>query len=101
MSSEHLAEYTESHVRSVEGVQASEAKMSAALGGSVDGVLTEYRVFPARALVKTPEHLSDIEAAALPCAGLTAWSAVVKLGGVKPGFMRTDMPGATGVDRAN
>ena len=42
-------------------------------------------MFPARALVKTPEHLSDIEAAALPCAGLTAWSAVVKLGGVKPG----------------
>jgi NADPH:quinone reductase-like Zn-dependent oxidoreductase len=27
----------------------------------------------------------SIEAAALPCAGLTAWSAVVKLGGVKPG----------------
>ena len=67
------------------GGEPSEAKMSAALGGSVDGVLTEYRVFPARALVKTPEHLSDIEAAALPCAGLTAWSAVVKLGGVKPG----------------
>ncbi len=67
------------------GGEPSEAKMGAALGGSVDGVLTEYRVFPARALVKTPEHLSDIEAAALPCAGLTAWSAVVKLGGVKPG----------------
>src|ERR1700733_8373322 len=67
------------------GGEPGEAKMSAALGGSVDGVLTEYRVFPARALVKTPEHLSDIEAAALPCAGLTAWSAVVKLGAVKPG----------------
>ena len=67
------------------GGEPSEAKMRAALGGSVDGVLTEYRVFPAQALVKTPEHLSDIEAAALPCAGLTAWSAVVKLGGVKPG----------------
>ena len=25
---------------------------------------------------RTPEHLSDIEAAALPCAGVTAWSAV-------------------------
>nr|HEV8010789.1 NAD(P)-dependent alcohol dehydrogenase [Bradyrhizobium sp.] len=67
------------------GGEPSEAKMGAALGGSVDGVLTEYRVFPARALVRTPEHLSDIEAASLPCAGLTAWSAVVKLGGVKPG----------------
>jgi NADPH:quinone reductase-like Zn-dependent oxidoreductase len=59
--------------------------MQAALGGSVDGVLAEYRIFPAQALVSTPSHLDDAEAAALPCAGLTAWSAVVKLGGVKPG----------------
>ncbi|VIO78154.1 Alcohol dehydrogenase [Bradyrhizobium ivorense] len=67
------------------GGEPSEATMRAALGGSVDGVLTEYRVFPAHALVRTPAHLSDVEAAALPCAGLTAWSAVVKLGNVKPG----------------
>jgi NADPH:quinone reductase-like Zn-dependent oxidoreductase len=67
------------------GGEPSEAKMRRALGGSVDGVLSEYRVFPKHALVTTPEHLSDIEAAALPCAGLTAWSAVVKLGGIKPG----------------
>ncbi|MCC8942945.1 NAD(P)-dependent alcohol dehydrogenase [Bradyrhizobium sp. Arg68] len=67
------------------GGEPSEARMRAALGGSVDGVLTEYRVFPAHALVRTPAHLSDVEAAALPCAGLTAWSAVVKLGNVKPG----------------
>jgi NADPH:quinone reductase-like Zn-dependent oxidoreductase len=67
------------------GGEPSEAKMRSALGGSVDGVLCEYRIFPKHALVKTPEHLSDIEAAALPCAGVTAWSAVVKLGGVKPG----------------
>ncbi|MBV9979526.1 NAD(P)-dependent alcohol dehydrogenase [Bradyrhizobium sp.] len=67
------------------GGQPSEAKMQAALGGAVDGVLAEYRVFPAHALVKTPPHLSDVEAAALPCAGLTAWSAVVKLGGIRPG----------------
>jgi NADPH:quinone reductase-like Zn-dependent oxidoreductase len=63
----------------------SEAKMQAALGGSVDGVLAEYRIFPAQVLVKAPSHLADAEAAALPCAGLTAWSAVVKLGGIKPG----------------
>jgi NADPH:quinone reductase-like Zn-dependent oxidoreductase len=67
------------------GGEPSEAKMRAALGGAVDGVLAEYRIFPAQALVRTPGHLSDIEAAALPCAGLTAWSAVVKLGDVKPG----------------
>ncbi|XSC43026.1 zinc-dependent alcohol dehydrogenase family protein [Bradyrhizobium sp. RDT10] len=67
------------------GGEPSEAKMRSALGGSVDGVLAEYRIFPKHALVRTPEHLSDIEAAALPCAGLTAWSAIVKLGGLKPG----------------
>jgi NADPH:quinone reductase-like Zn-dependent oxidoreductase len=63
----------------------NETKMRAALGGAVDGVLAEYRTFPAQALVRTPQHLSDIEAAALPCAGLTAWSAIVKLGNVRPG----------------
>lgn len=63
----------------------NEARMHAALGGSVEGVLSEYRIFPAHALVKTPPHLSDAEAAALPCAGVTAWSAVIKLGEVKPG----------------
>ena len=67
------------------GGEPSQAKMRAALGGAVDGVLAEYRVFPAQALVRTPAHLSDVEVAALPCAGLTAWSAVIKLGGVKPG----------------
>jgi NADPH:quinone reductase-like Zn-dependent oxidoreductase len=63
----------------------SAAKMHGALGGAVDGVLAEYRIFPAGALVQTPQHFSDVEAATLPCAGLTAWSAVVKLGGVKAG----------------
>lgn len=63
----------------------SEAKMRSALGGGVDGVLCEYRVWPADALVHTPDHLTDVEAASLPCAALTAWSAVVKLGNVKPG----------------
>ena len=62
-----------------------ETRMRAALGGAVDGTLTEYRIFPAHALVRTPAHLTDIEAATLPCAGVTAWSAVVKLGGIRPG----------------
>src|SRR5437764_9210488 len=67
------------------GGEPDETKMHSALGGALDGVLAEYRLFPAHALVKTPEHLTDIEAACLPCAGLTAWSAVVKLGNIKPG----------------
>ncbi|MBB4381953.1 NAD(P)-dependent alcohol dehydrogenase [Bradyrhizobium sp. SBR1B] len=71
-----------------------ETKMQAALGGSVDGVLAEYRLFPEHALVRTPEHLDDAQAASLPCAGLTAWSAVLKLGGVLPG--RTVLTQGTG-----
>jgi NADPH:quinone reductase-like Zn-dependent oxidoreductase len=67
------------------GGEPSAAKIQGALGSAVDGVLAEYRVFPSQALVRTPDPLTDVEAAALPCAGLTAWSAVVKLGGVKAG----------------
>jgi NADPH:quinone reductase-like Zn-dependent oxidoreductase len=60
-------------------------KLGGSLGGSVDGVLAEYRIFRQDVLVPTPPHLSDEEAASLPCAGLTAWNAVVSLGEVKPG----------------
>jgi NADPH:quinone reductase-like Zn-dependent oxidoreductase len=54
-------------------------------GKTEDGMLSELRVFPAHSLVKTPAHLSDVEAASLPCAALTAWSAIVTLGRVEPG----------------
>jgi NADPH:quinone reductase-like Zn-dependent oxidoreductase len=45
-----------------------------ALGGNVDGVLSEYRVLDQQGLVGIPEHLSFEEAATLPCAALTAWN---------------------------
>jgi NADPH:quinone reductase and related Zn-dependent oxidoreductases len=60
-------------------------KFSAGIGSPNDGWLCEYRSFPANALAKIPEHLSYEEAATLPCAALTAWSAIVTLGQVKPG----------------
>jgi len=47
-----------------------------ALGGSIDGVLTEYRTFPGHSLVHIPEHLSYEEASTLPCAAVTAWNAL-------------------------
>lgn len=50
---------------------------ASALGGAIDGVLTEYRVFDQQGLLPVPEHLSFEEAATLPCAGLTAWNALV------------------------
>jgi len=68
-----------------QGGEISEEKSAVSLGGSVDGCATEYRLFPATGLVRTPEHLSDIEAATLPCAALTAWSAVITQGRVGPG----------------
>jgi NADPH:quinone reductase-like Zn-dependent oxidoreductase len=56
-----------------------------ALGGDVDGMLAEYVVLHQSGLVSIPEHLSFAEAATLPCAGVTAWNAVVNAAQVKPG----------------
>jgi len=63
----------------------SEKKFGTSLGGALDGVLSEYQSFREEGLVATPAHLSDVEAAAYPCAGLTAWSAVIDQGKIKPG----------------
>lgn len=50
--------------------------------GDVDGWLADYRAVAADALISIPDSLDFAEAAALPCAGVTAWSA---LKGVKAG----------------
>jgi NADPH:quinone reductase-like Zn-dependent oxidoreductase len=55
------------------------------LGGPLDGVLQQSMILAESFLFKVPEHLADEEAAALPCAALTAWSAIVVEGRVKPG----------------
>jgi len=51
-------------------------------GGAVPGVLAEELVVGEHEVVRVPEHLDAAEAATLPCAALTAWSA---LEGVVPG----------------
>jgi NADPH:quinone reductase-like Zn-dependent oxidoreductase len=56
-----------------------------ALGGDVDGMLAEYVVLPERGLIHFPAHLSYEEAATLPCAGLTAWAALMEAAAIKPG----------------
>lgn len=63
----------------------SAAKQKSALGGDIDGMLAEYVVLDATGVVRIPEHLSYEEAATLPCAGVTAWNAVVTRGGIEPG----------------
>ncbi len=55
------------------------------LGGPLDGTLTEYLALEESGVVHVPQHLSDEEAATLPCAGVTAWNALVTHGGVQPG----------------
>lgn len=71
--------------RWLEGKVAAE-KMGHALGGAAaDGVLAEYTVFDEASVVRVPAHLSDGEAAALPCAGLTAWNALLTFGNITPG----------------
>jgi NADPH:quinone reductase-like Zn-dependent oxidoreductase len=63
----------------------SKAHHSLALGGSVDGVAREFAMFPEESLVAVPAFLSDVEAATLPCAALTAWHALFEFAGMAPG----------------
>lgn len=51
-----------------------------ALGGAASGMLAEYVMLPAHGVVRIPSHLSFEEAATLPCAGLTAWNALMETG---------------------
>ncbi len=57
-------------------------KLQGTLGGPLDGTLAEQVVLSEDGVVPAPEHLSDVEAATLPCAALTAWSALVEQGEV-------------------
>jgi len=50
---------------------------ASALGGSLDGMLAEYAVLEEDGVVAIPQHLSLEEGATLPCAGVTAWYAIM------------------------
>ncbi len=63
----------------------TEAKAQSALGGAINGLLAEYAVLHEDGVVHVPEHLTDVEAATLPCAAVTAWNALVTSGNVKAG----------------
>ena len=56
-----------------------------ALGGAIDGMLSEKVVLSEEGLVHIPEHLSFEEASTLPCAAVTAWNGLVEKGGLKAG----------------
>jgi NADPH:quinone reductase-like Zn-dependent oxidoreductase len=61
------------------------SKVTVMRGEHVDGYASEYVLNLERDLVKMPAAMSFEEAATLPCAGLTAWRALVVEGQVKPG----------------
>jgi len=54
-------------------------------GGDQPGMLAELVALEETGVIDCPEHLSYEEAATLPCAGLTAWNAVVDKGQTKAG----------------
>lgn len=54
-------------------------------GETIDGYAREYVCMPAHAFTNAPAGYTHVEAATLPCAGVTAWRALVVRGQVKPG----------------
>lgn len=60
-------------------------RVTQTLGGPIDGAMADYMCLSEQGVVKAPAHLSDEEAATLPCAALTAWSALVTYENLRPG----------------
>ena len=61
------------------------AKRSKPLGGPLPGVLQDEMALDSEGVARFPDHLSYEEAATLPCAGLTAWRALMVEGGLRAG----------------
>ena len=60
-------------------------RLTQSLGGPIDGTMAEYMCLPEEGVVAIPEYLQDLEAATLPCAALTAWSALTNFHPARPG----------------
>lgn len=67
------------------GGEPTHEKVATTLGGPLDGVLVEYLLTHELGVVPVPAHLSDEQAATLPCAALTAWNALCCQGTTRPG----------------
>jgi len=60
-------------------------KARVSLGSDIDGLAAEFVALNAEGLLPVPAHLSDEEAATLPCAAVTAWNALVHQAMLKAG----------------
>lgn len=58
----------------------NEAHGRSALGGAIDGMLSEFVALHQDGVVTIPAHLSYEEGATLPCAAITAWNALIEPG---------------------
>ncbi|OBY08278.1 alcohol dehydrogenase [Rhizobium leguminosarum bv. trifolii] len=54
-------------------------------GGFYPGVLSQYTVLSEEWYSRAPDTLDAAQASTLPCAGLTAWFALIECGGLKAG----------------
>ena len=63
----------------------SPARFASALGGPLDGVMSDLVCLSEDGVVRVPSYMSDAAAATLPCAALTAWSAIATHGQTRAG----------------
>jgi NADPH:quinone reductase-like Zn-dependent oxidoreductase len=59
--------------------------LGSALGGQMDGMLSQYVTLNEQGLVTLPSDLTYEEAATLPCAGVTAWNGLFTRGRMQRG----------------
>lgn len=67
------------------GGEPTQENFATSLGGPLDGVMAEYMCLSEQGIVRVPDYLTHDEAATLPCAALTAWSAIVTHATTRPG----------------
>ncbi len=67
------------------GGEPSRAALMSALGGEHDGCLAQYIVVPEQGVAHTPKGYSHAQAACLPCAATTAWTALTSENRLKAG----------------
>jgi NADPH:quinone reductase-like Zn-dependent oxidoreductase len=67
------------------GGEPDDQAFATAMGGAIDGMLTELAVLEEGGVVRLPDHLSFEDGATLPCAAVTAWHALVEAGAIKAG----------------
>jgi NADPH:quinone reductase-like Zn-dependent oxidoreductase len=67
------------------GGEPTQERFATSLGGPLDGVMAQFMCLSEEGIVRVPEYLTNEEGATLPCAALTAWSAIAIHAATRPG----------------